>query len=448
MTTVPAAPALTPDQSSALAAIRRWWEADPDTTPDDVYQSFLLDGAAGTGKTFCLQLLLDALPDTSGILFTAPTNKAVKVLQQTLNAANIFTECCTIYSALNLRMMPDGAVKTLTASEGRGRVQWARISLCVVDEASMVGTVLRGHIEDLQQTYPVRFLYVGDSAQLPPVGEPQSAVIASHLPATTATLLQVVRQDNQILTLGMAIRKQVYSWAPCITLTSDNDSEEGVWRYLLAGEAEARILSAVDAGLFQSPTGAKAIAWRNAVVNKLNLFIRSHLYPSATDFFCEGDRVILTEPATELSLARGQQRKTMHSTDTEGVVQSARLEAHPIHPQFQCHHLSATSDEGQTMDLWVLGQDRKTQTAWKAEKDRLLQAARANSRLWPAFWSFLESFHAVRHGYAITAHRAQGSTYEQAFVNSSDIFCNPNRSEAFRCLYVACTRPRKKLFLW
>ena len=100
------------------------------------------------------------------------------------------------------------------------------------------------------------------------------------------------------------------------------------------------------------------------------------------------------------------------------------------------------------MDLWVLSKGKKEQSSWKAHKERLLAEARGNSRLWPAFWSFLESFHAVRHGYAITAHRAQGSTYEQVFVNSSDIFCNQNRSEAFRCLYVAATRPKKRLFLW
>lgn len=442
-------PVLTEDQFLALEAIDRWFSADPGTIPAPLSQSFLLDGAAGTGKTFCLQLLLDSISDLGGVLFTAPTNKAVKVLQQTLNAANIHSECCTIYSALNLRMLPDGGVKVLTASEQRGRINWTKVSLCVVDEASMVGKVLRGHIESLQRTHPhVRFLYVGDSAQLPPVGEPQSAVIAGHPPEATATLLKVVRQDNQILTLGTAIRAQVASWAPCITLASDNDGEEGVWRYVLAAEAEARILDAIRAGLFQSPTGAKAIAWRNAVVDKLNLFIRGHLYPGASEFFCEGDRVILAEPCTEIGLARGQQRATLHPTDTEGVVDSCTVAPHPQYPEFPCYHLSATSDEGAKMDLWVLSKGKKEQASWKARKEQLLQSARGNSRLWPAFWSFLESFHAVRHGYAITAHRAQGSTYEQAFVNSSDIFCNPNRSEAFRCLYVAATRPKKRLFLW
>lgn len=445
-------PQLTPDQSSALAAIEAWFNLPLPDDGDEYalarYQSFLLNGAAGTGKTFCLQLLLDTLPDLSGILFTAPTNKAVKVLQQTLNAAGIYTECCTIYSALNLRMMPDGGVKVLTSSDSRGRINWARISLCVLDEASMVNRTLRHHIQVLQSTHAVRFLYVGDSAQLPPVGEPNSAVIDSHLPDTTATLLKVVRQDNQILTLGTAIRAQVQSWAPCITINSDNDGEEGVWKYMLGGEAERRILQAADEGLFQSPTGAKAIAWRNAVVNKLNMFIRSHLFPNTSELFCEGDRIILMEPVQELGMARGQQRPTLHTTDTEGTVDSARVEPHPIYPQFLCDHLTATSDEGTKMDLWVLEQGKKNLASWKAEKERLLHDAKLNSRLWHGFWAFLEAFHSVRHGYAITAHRAQGSTYEQAFVNASDIFCNQNRSEAFRCLYVACTRPKKRLIVW
>jgi hypothetical protein len=443
---------LTSDQSTALTAIQAWADLPLPDYGDEAalarYQSFLLNGAAGTGKTFCLQLLLDALPDTQGILFTAPTNKAVRVLQQTLNSAGIHTECCTIYSALNLRMLPDGAVKVLTQSEGRGRVNWAKISLCVLDEASMVSSVLQKHIQTLQLSHPVRFLYVGDSAQLPPVGEPHSAVIVNHPPEATSTLLKVVRQDNQILTLGSAIRAQVSSWAPCITINSDNDGTEGVWKYLLGGDAERRILQAVEEGLFQSPTGAKAIAWRNVVVAKLSHFIRSHIFPNTTELFCEGDRIILTEPCQELVKADGQRATTIHTTDTEGTVNSARVEPHPNYPQFLCDRLSATSDDGTSMDLWVLEQEKKNLASWKAEKERLLREARANSRLWPRFWAFLESFHAVRHGYAITAHRAQGSTYEQAFVNASDIFCNQNRGEAFRCLYVACTRPKKKLFVW
>ena len=63
------------------------------------------------------------------------------------------------------------------------------------------------------------------------------------------------------------------------------------------------------------------------------------------------------------------------------------------------------------------------------------------------FWEFKEAFHKLRHAYAITAHRSQGSTYDTAFVDWRDILLNRNRGEAFRCLYVACTRPKRRLFL-
>ena len=73
--------------------------------------------------------------------------------------------------------------------------------------------------------------------------------------------------------------------------------------------------------------------------------------------------------------------------------------------------------------------------------------ARVAPRKWGAFWEFKDAFHKLRHSYAITAHRSQGSTYNAAFVNWQDILLNRNKPEAMRCLYVACSRPKKELYL-
>jgi len=53
----------------------------------------------------------------------------------------------------------------------------------------------------------------------------------------------------------------------------------------------------------------------------------------------------------------------------------------------------------------------------------------------------------VKYAYAITAHRAQGSTYDTVYVDYQDILMNRERYEAFQCLYVASSRPRKTLYL-
>ena len=65
---------------------------------------------------------------------------------------------------------------------------------------------------------------------------------------------------------------------------------------------------------------------------------------------------------------------------------------------------------------------------------------------WRDFWDTKHMFQAVRYGYALTAHRAQGSTYKECYVDQQDILCNTSKRESFRCLYVACTRPTTNLY--
>ena len=59
----------------------------------------------------------------------------------------------------------------------------------------------------------------------------------------------------------------------------------------------------------------------------------------------------------------------------------------------------------------------------------------------------------IDYAFAITAHRAQGSTYDNVFVDLNDMIYNSsgmmydNYEETLRRLYVACSRARKELVL-
>ena len=64
--------ALTLEQGTALEAIT-------DFPSDPEKQFFLLGGYAGTGKTYCIQHLVGLV--RGRLIFTAPTNKATKVLR-------------------------------------------------------------------------------------------------------------------------------------------------------------------------------------------------------------------------------------------------------------------------------------------------------------------------------------------------------------------------------
>ena len=415
---------LNEEQSAAIDAIEAFLRGDG--------HFFLLSGYAGTGKTYCIQALV---PRVRGrLIFTAPTNKATKVLRDTLTTNEYKPETRTIYSLLGLRLEANGEVKELAVPEDP--VDLGQYRAVIIDEGSMINANLFKYIFQAAKDQGVKFIIMGDAAQLPPVGEVRSPVWENF--DAKAELTRIMRFDNQILALSNAIRKVVDHPAPRFKIESDNADGEGVWR-LGEGEFEARIMQAADAGAFSRANAAKAIAWRNVTVDALNRRIRARIFDNPTQPWLPDDRIILMEPARDLD------DETIATTDDEGRITRVEVEDHPVWKEFKVWRLSVTTDDNRPIVLRVLHEDSLRDFERKAEE--LAFAARIDRRKWGSFWEFKESFHKIRHSYAITAHRAQGSTYDTAFVDWRDILINRNKAEAFRCLYVACTRPKKRLLL-
>lgn len=414
---------LTAEQASALDAIISFLSSNE--------QFFLLSGYAGTGKTFLIRELVNRVKGR--FIFTAPTNKATKVVRDSVTTKDYKPECRTIFSLLGLRLEANGEVKELTAPEDP--IDLSQYKAVIVDEASMVNGNLYRHIRRTAEAFAIKFIFLGDPAQLPPVGEAKSPVWSI---SNGAKLTQVMRHDNQILTLATRIRQVVDHPAPAIKLTSDHGSEQGVWK-LSEADFEFRIIAAAKAGHFSKPNGAKAIAWRNVRVDSLNKLIRNQIFDSPSSPWLPTDRVIFTAPAKDLD------DEPCATTDDEGVINRVDVEDHAIYPDFKIYRISITLDDGKPVVARVLHED--SLPAYTRKLDELSQLARSNGRMWKRFWELKDAFHQLRHAYAITAHRAQGSTYDTAFVDWRDILLNRNRQEAFRCFYVACTRPKRILVL-
>lgn len=401
-------------------------------TGDDPF--FTFKGPAGAGKTFCTAFVANAFKRK--MVFTAPTNKAVRVLREALTRDDFKPHCCTIYSLLGLQMTPNGEIKELRKRDEE--VDLSDVAAVIVDEAGMVNSeLLKVHITTASKMFPrIRWVFMGDPYQLPPVGEMNSPIW--ELPKGTE-ITQIMRQDNQILTLSVHLRGMVAKPFGKLQLVDDNDGEEGVWK---VANLEQAILNHAES--FRKGE-SKAIAWRNVTVDGLNAMIRKELFADPVAYpWQPGDRVTLLEPANDTT---GDKKVIVGTTDEEGAIEKADVAPHPVHGEFQCWRLVVRSDLNRSMTLWVMQDTPANKRAFENRKARLSAEARANPRNWAAFWDFVESFHKVRHAYAITAHRAQGSTYQRAFVKWTDILVNPNRAESMRCLYVAATRPRKELYL-
>lgn len=394
---------------------------------------FLLLGSAGTGKTTCVQTFVKET--RLRVVLTAPTNKASKVLRETARQELEGTvDACTVYSLLGLKLESNGEYRTITASEEGNKAN--QYDVIVVDEGSMVNDSLFGHICKAAQEFGVKFLFMGDQCQLPPVkqedGRSQVLDIRYY-----RKLTKVERHDNQILTLANHIRLVQTGQTPLV-LQSDNDANGGVyklnWKALRKRACEAFTSDSYKA----NPHSFKVIAWRNDQVKLYNDIIRDAMYGpemAAEMPFHEGERIVTCQPimtGDELAMA----------TDEEGTVEMVVIMQHPIYGNLKVYAMTIQPDFGSEWCVgFVVHEDSRRD--YNAMLTEMSNSARIGNGSWAAFWDLKDSIHDIRPCHAITSHRAQGSTYDTVFVDTNDILSNQNRLEALQALYVACSRPRR-----
>lgn len=415
----------TPDQATALSQIEDWLE-----TRSSLY--YLLKGYAGTGKTFCVtEVAKSGRFKPHQICFTAPTNKAVKVLRNYLDEAGLRdSPSRTIFSLLGLSLQANGEVKELTAREEP--VDLSSLRLIVVDEASMVNSFLMEEIRAAAQNFSLPILFMGDPAQLPPVGEVTSPVWAI---TNSFELTKVMRYGNSMLDLATSIRKVVDSPFPAIKIVQSPP----VYRPD-ASSFQMQMLAELEK--FRDGS-ARVIAWRNVTVDKYNQFLRTALFGKEAAKFNQwlpGDKVVATAQLKDLD------DNTFMRTDEEAEVEAIAIGQHPIYSEFEIFNLLVKHETERKYTLRTLTPSGQFHLNNRLN-DLSMEAKSGKRYKWREFWQLKEAFHEIRHSYAITSHRSQGSSYDICFVDLQDIMLNRNRQEAFRSLYVACTRARKEIWV-
>ena len=401
----------------------------------------VLEGFAGTGKTTCVQTFAEETDYK--IAFTAPTNKATKVLRQMASRhikRNVDTR--TIYSLLGLVLTADGEFKKVDAL---GENDAGEYDVLIVDESSMVGSKLFQHIRESVSNFNVKIIFMGDPAQLPPVNEEHSPVFDL---ANKVTLSKVMRHDNQILALATDIRECIYEPGRMPNFAAGNDANGGVF---IANNGKFRLQ--MEKGYMSETYKTtrdvfKTIAWRNVTVNAHNEFIRACLYgPKVGPEFQVGERIVACAPVADLLVKlKGETTISLH-TDEEASVVALEVTEHPIYREIMCDKVILSRDGEDTSLITAYCVHESSKSAHKVMLERLADRAKKRQGSWSSFWDAKEAFHDLRPCHAITAHRSQGSTYQTVFVNVQDIMLNRDRVEALKCLYVAVTRASKNVIL-
>ena len=209
---------LTKQQNEVFKKIKAFMESDASV--------FILRGYAGTGKTTMVKVVADYITQSRDMYLMAPTGRAARVLSQktkrmatTIHKA-IYEGTCLVSKGTNdIAETEFKLVFPIRTSKQNGK------NVVIVDEASMLCSRNIKHelykfgsdnlMEDLltfiRPGFGGKVIFVGDPAQLPPVGESVSNALRAEyfqkqgLKVMEAELTEVLRQKNDSIILKNAM---------------------------------------------------------------------------------------------------------------------------------------------------------------------------------------------------------------------------------------------------
>lgn len=420
--------ALTTEQAAALEALNAFVQGTE--------KLYLLTGYAGTGKTTLLQVFVSGLRDRGDdrpIVLSAFSNKATKVLAAMAAQWRLDIDAMTCCKLLGLRPVIDEETgKQVFAIDRQQASQIDRYRLVIVDECSMINQelweLLVNAVSNLYRG--TQILFVGDSAQLPPVNEPESACFSQIVHKSQLT--EVVRYGGAIAVIAEDLRRNLdRDTLPRFTPDTNATNTEGC--FVLPRNAwETLLIRAFTSSAYQqNPDQVRALAYTNRRVAQLNGIIRTAIYGPNALRFVPGERLIAINPCLE----------------EETIVLPTSAECEVLHiargreGEWPLWILEVETEAGDFKTLRVLhesGQDE-----FKAKLDGL-----AKDKRWMEFWDLQQRFHVVDYAYSLTIHKSQGSTFQDVFVDVPSMWANRNVIERNQLCYVAFTRAAKRLFLY
>ncbi|MCZ2507683.1 ATP-dependent DNA helicase [Bacteroides fragilis] len=422
---------------------------------------FVLRGYAGTGKTSLVGALvkaMDKLQQKSVLL--APTGRAAKVF-----SAYAGHPAFTIHKKIYRQQSFSNEVSNFSINDNL-----TTHTLYIVDEASMIsneglsgsmfgtGRLLDDLVEFVYSGVGCRLLLMGDTAQLPPVGEEQSPALATEalkgygLNVIEVDLTQVVRQvqSSGILWNATQIR-QLIAEDECFSLP----------KIKVSGFPDIQVVRGDE--LIDTLTGCYekdgmdetiVVCRSNKRANIYNKGIRAQIL-YREDELNTGDLLMVaknnyfwTEKYKEMDfIANGEiavVRRVRRTRELYGFRFAEVLLAFPDQNDFELEaNLLLDTLHSDAPALPKTENDRLFYSVLEDYVDITFKRERMKKMKADPHYNALQ----VKYAYAVTCHKAQGGQWQNVFLDQgymSDEYLTP---DYFRWLYTAFTRASKTLYL-
>lgn len=426
-------------------------------------QEFVLMGRGGTGKTTIIKKIVEEYKKQGRqVLGIAVAHKAKKVLGKSIGNHSVKTIASALAIKLNEQtgeFTPDVYLRKTGKLPIKGK------DLIIVDEASMVSDEMHKELMQLKES-GAKIIYMGDPAQLPPVGSEKNS--STFDVKNQYTLREKMRQaaTSPILNVGTEVADNIESNNPKLVAIQDRTSryDDVSKSQTIFTDNENFVIDSIVADIKNAnnnPDYVKAVTFNNESHNSqqsvktLNQKIRAKLWGAqAKNQFNVGELVTAYASYSPDPKASEDQIQVHNADDFVVVSQFSSRESGSVSVFSQDKGQRSFNFAYEVVRLTLqdnLGSIVNYSVPVVAESSKE-QYDKDLSKLWNTdkqlAFALTNYFANIQYGYAITSHKAQGSTYTNVYVFEDNILGPSNGGSILsknKSLYVAVSRPTTKL---
>ena len=422
---------------------------------------FLLKGYAGTGKTSLIGALVKTLDQLEQkCILLAPTGRAAKVFSHYAGHP-----AYTIHKKIYRQKSFSNELDNFSINDNLHQH-----TLFIVDEASMIandglsgsmfgtGRLLDDLIQYVYSGQGCRLMLIGDTAQLPPVGEEESPALCADalkgygLEVYEAMLTEVVRQlhDSGILWNATELRRYIaeddFFTLPMIKVEGFPDVKVVPGNELIEAINDSYDQVGLDETIVVCRSNKRANIYNKGIRNMI--LYREEELESGDLLMVAKNNYFWTEECKEIDfIANGD----------IAVVRRVRREREMYGFRFADVTLCFPDYNDLELEMTVLLDTLHTETPAlpKEMNDKLFYSVledyaditvkreRMKKMKSDPYYNALQ----VKYAYAVTCHKAQGGQWNRVFLDQGYMTEDMLSPDYFRWLYTAFTRATDTLYL-
>lgn len=458
--------------------------------------NFLLLGPGGSGKTTVITNAIDT--NKLKVVFCAFTNKATQVLKNisAKHKISFNTEFMTIHKLLALEIKYQNRETEIAFDFVKEKIEGLKMyDVIIFDECSTISKELYEYIQQaweyiyFKYGHSIKFIFLGDYWQLPPVGENISVVFYNAIKEKwpVSKLSMVMRSGNEKMQL---INQRLLKWVEVFKNKIEKPLEKFIYKFpnnlvkkkdnpnMYINQLDVFLQKYID--IWKEDPDVVILTQSRSNCQKTNQAIQDIVdFNAGRDLpdnrmnikFYAGDRCCIDRPIEVCTIKHKSYRDTPYVTLDQSTGKSLYngeifdiVLAEDVKVVTMLNKLNYIENyfDGQLLTVKRINTDGPlyeiihiNESIINAARKKIIGRGRKMFYI-QLLTSFIKVFPKLDYGYCLTVYKSQGSEWRNVLINLSSIkYCIAqndhslkNKKSLFRTTYTAMSRASHNMYLF